>query len=233
MLLYNTYAADPRHTFRTVTLRGRRKDCVACGDRPTLTEKGLAQITADAIARGGLDYRAFCGVVEDLALLADDRRVDAETFFDTYDAHHHDKQPLAQGLVVVDVREPHEYELGPQVAGSVNIPLTQILRSGGAALDELLGHGAVGRERHDDTDAANQDPPAADRRPPPVYFVCQRGNDSQVAAQRLIERVEMDGQEPTDTPAAASTGKGNLGWIGDVKGGFLAMERYAQNLQRE
>jgi len=129
---------------------------------------------------------------------------------------------------VVDVREPHEYELGAKVAGSVNIPLTQILRSGGAALDELLGGQGDGRRMVDRAFLIDKSD-----HPPPVYFVCQRGNDSQVAAQRLIERVEMDSQETTDKSAGASTGKGNLGWIGDVKGGFLAMERYAQTLQRE
>jgi rhodanese-related sulfurtransferase len=58
--------------------------------------------------------------------------------------------------------------------------------------------------------------------PPSVYFVCQRGNDSQIAAQKLIESVQAE----TAGVDQASRGRRKWGWIGDVKGGFLAMERH-------
>ncbi|KAI1614105.1 molybdopterin biosynthesis protein MoeB [Exophiala viscosa] len=179
MLLYNTYAADPKGMFRTITLRGRRKDCLACGDD-------------EALAKKGLDYQAFCGVVEDVKVLDDERRIDAADLL----------RGGKPGLVV-DVREEHEYELGTKVDGSVNIPISKILRLGGGAFDEL-------ERLRDGTEQ--------ERGSIPVYFVCQRGNDSQIAAQKLIERVRADN---------GSESMSKWGWIGDVKGGFLAMEKFA------
>lgn len=299
MLLYNTYAADPRSMFRTITLRGRRKECVACGDVAALARKGLSRITAETIALGRLDYQAFCGVMEDVKVLDEGMRVDAKDFL-AGEKH---------GLVV-DVREEHEYELGTKVDGSVNIPISKILRSGGGAFDELErlrneragpdlqspisrtgpDAGMVNNKRHvpvmkgdvlghqqgewaqppsllengvgPDAEMVNQEThiPLSDGvssdggmvnteshipvtrqkesdfpEPPqqkqqreeeehesssmPVYFVCQRGNDSQIAAQRLIERVGT-------TDGDGSTSSSRWGWIGDVKGGFLAMERF-------
>ncbi|KAK4936877.1 glycerol-3-phosphate dehydrogenase [Elasticomyces elasticus] len=300
MLLYNTYAADPKGMFRTITLRGRRKDCLACGDSEALAKKGQSRITAETIARGRLDYQAFCGVMEDVKVLDDESRVDATDFLGG-------ENP---GLVV-DVREEHEYELGTKVEGSVNIPISRILRLGGGAFDELerlrgspagpgvqssgsrtgpdggmvdneshiptmngpdrgtinqethiseihsgihettvRGGGMVNQETHvpvsegvspdggmlspeshipltRQSESDFPDPPQEvqtregaeqQRDSTPVYFVCQRGNDSQIAAQRLIERVRADN---------GSESKSIWGWIGDVKGGFLAMEKFA------
>jgi rhodanese-related sulfurtransferase len=297
MLLYNTYAADPRTMFRTITLRGRRKECVACGDDEALARKGLSRITVETITLGRLDYQAFCGVMEDVKVLDDGKRVDAKAF-------------LASGKhgLVVDVREEHEYELGTKVDGSVNIPISKILRLGRGAFDQLerlrdgwaepdlqstisrirpdrgmvndekhvpvkqggvledrqqelaqplrLAENGVGpdagmvnqethipvsdgvgsdggmvntdshipvtRQKESDFPEPSQEIQAREEEeqepsPMPVYFVCQRGNDSQIAAQRLIERVRT-----RDGPASSST----WGWIGDVKGGFLAMERF-------
>lgn len=64
-----------------------------------------------------------------------------------------------------------------------------------------------------------------------VYFVCQRGNDSQLAAQKLLERIqaeqEQEEQEDDRPPPPARDKRPWAGaWIGDVKGGFEAMERH-------
>jgi molybdopterin/thiamine biosynthesis adenylyltransferase/rhodanese-related sulfurtransferase len=151
MLLYNTWAADPRSVFRTITLRGRRKDCLACGDDETLVQKNLRRITADVISEGRLDYRAFCGVAEDVSLLGEENRIDAREFLQEHarqhHGHHHShrggegererKRKRKRKHIVVDVREEHEFELGSKVSGSVNIPLSKILRHGDAAFDQL------------------------------------------------------------------------------------------------
>ena len=55
----------------------------------------------------------------------------------------------------------------------------------------------------------DEDRSSTDAGTEPVWFVCQRGNDLQIAAQKLMER---DGESPKR-------------WIGDVRGGFVAMER--------
>lgn len=142
MLLHNTYATDPRNMFRTITLRGRRKDCVACGDDEQLAKKGLSRTTAGVVSQGRLDYQAFCGVEEDVKVLGDDRRINATEFLETYPRHgrRHHRGKRKRKHLVVDVREEHEFELGPKVRDSVNIPLSRILRHGGSAFDELELH---------------------------------------------------------------------------------------------
>ena len=139
MLLYNTFASDPRSTFRTITLRGRRKDCLTCGDDDVLANKGLSRITADVISQSHLDYQAFCGVLEDVNVLGEENRISAAEFLEKYAQVRRGQQSgkRKRRHVVVDVREEHEFELGAKVAGSVNVPLSRILRNGGGAFDGL------------------------------------------------------------------------------------------------
>lgn len=391
MLLYNTFAADPRNQFRTITLRGRRKDCLACGDDEVLAAKNLTRITAESIAEGRMDYVAFCGVLQDVKVLGEQNRVEAKDFLRMQQQqrqHWRDREDgdgygdrsagghigkrkrgsrlrsRAQGLVV-DVREEHEVELGPKVNGSVNIPLSRILRHGGKAFDDLPAHidraradgdvtisegfsegrkggmideethvpiaisrpminaksdvsvnprfgGMVDEETHIPTTSSVQDSRGEDinagqtssvkdgldvengalvdqeshipvtatdrdaypQRPVvpqeasnqfshdeqsrntdnfareeeertddedngwPVYFVCQRGNDSQIAAQKLMERIraEENENEAEDEVGSAVGKNGSVsgaqkrprpwGWVGDIKGGFVALERH-------
>lgn len=313
MLLYNTFATDPRHQFRTIILRGRRKDCLACGDDAVLASKNMTRITAESILQGRMDYVAFCGVLEDVRVLGDENRIDASEFLELQHhesakkqrnwcgrgrhASHRRKRPL-----VVDVREEHEVELGPKLQGSVNIPLSRILRHGGRAFDDLHARtlrldmdvlhdttngnlcegrqggmvdqeshipgvtqqqesaaagGMVDQESHIPTAIRGSDAYPQGPLPPlgegdsgdgqlhdydglengggeeedaddeenagwPVYFVCQRGNDSQLAAQKLLERIRAEKEDSNKD----ITGKGHWGWVGDVKGGFVAMERH-------
>ena len=102
---------------------------------------------------------------------------------------------------VVDVREEIEYELGPKVEGSINIPLTRIMRDAEGAFSVLS---------REDPATAGMDETGMNSREK-IYFVCQRGNDSQIAAQKLMN---LDAGVHRDSS-----------WIGDVEGGFLAMER--------
>ncbi|EXJ61334.1 uncharacterized protein A1O5_11892 [Cladophialophora psammophila CBS 110553] len=260
MLLYNTYASDPRSMFRTIGLRGRRKDCITCGDDETLATKGLSKVTAEIISHGRLDYQAFCGVFEDIKLLGEDKRIHARDFLQKHAGAEEQDESGKQKTkpIVVDVREEHEYELGPKVRGSLNIPISQILRHGNRAFD-VLGFGPgpesapemgpdggmVDQEshipvatRHDSFPLkpggqSDQIPPSPARETeenageepkyPSIYFVCQRGNDSQIAAQKLMERIEAEAAMEQETAR-----KRKWGWIGDVKGGFLAMERHAR-----
>lgn len=223
MLLYNTYSADPRGVFRTITLRGRRKDCLACGDDEALARKSLTRITADVIARGSLDYQAFCGVLEDVRVLGKESRIEAGDFLG--------EQRREEKGLVIDVREEHEYELGAKVRGSLNIPLSRILRRGDAFDSLISGGGPVesgfaGQDLNTDLDLDQRER----GQPTSIYFVCQRGNDSQIAAQKLIERIASarQGKPGVDGEIdAAPTTIRSWGWIGDVKGGFVAMERYA------
>jgi adenylyltransferase/sulfurtransferase len=301
MLLYNTYASDPRSMFRTITLRGRRKDCLACGDDEALAKRGLTRITADTIAgKSRMDYQAFCGVVaegdaDNVRLLDDERRIGAREFLEqllSADSSS-DSSPSSSTTsswmarttgrgrpIVVDVREEHEYELGAKVPGSVNIPISRILRTGGGGgggggvFDRLLTRlvelepKVDNVQEEDDKEEEGKEPVPSASASASVYFVCQRGNDSQIAAQKLIEyytkaqaeeaaaqrksnkhktETQIQTQEEAAAAADAAETKATAtaktqtktktttprwAWIGDVKGGFVAMERFASSYSR-
>ncbi|KAL0089918.1 Molybdopterin-synthase sulfurtransferase [Phycomyces blakesleeanus] len=80
--------------FRTMKLRGRKKDCIACGDNPSLTDL--------------IDYAEFCGTADsdksqDLFLLAPHERIKACE----YDAHVRQQKPS----LLLDVRPPVQYDI--------------------------------------------------------------------------------------------------------------------------
>ncbi len=95
-----------RMTFRELKLR-KDPDCPVCGTHPTVTEL--------------IDYEQFCGVAPHQAegtVAADDGREITSTEL---------KARLDRGepLVVLDVREPQEYQIN-RIPGSVLIPLGEL-----------------------------------------------------------------------------------------------------------
>lgn len=155
MLLFSAFGQP---MLRTVGLRRRRKDCLACS----------GQIDKGALESGRIDYVAFCGLQEDPNLLHDDERITASEFTQKILAAN-------QGPVVIDVREKPEFDMGPTVNGSINIPISKILRQD-LSYSALLGDDNQAPEK-DRFDEAN-----------PIYVVCQRGNDSQFAVQKIKEQ---------------------------------------------
>jgi adenylyltransferase/sulfurtransferase len=95
LLLFN--ALDMK--FKELKLR-KNPDCVICGSHPTITKL--------------IDYDAFCGVAEELS---PDLEVTARQLKDWMDQK--------KDIVVVDVREPWEYEIN-HIEGSRLIPLSQL-----------------------------------------------------------------------------------------------------------
>ncbi|MDA4113491.1 MAG: molybdopterin-synthase adenylyltransferase MoeB [Thaumarchaeota archaeon] len=95
LLLFN--ALDMK--FKELKLR-KNPDCVICGSHPTITKL--------------IDYEAFCGVAEELS---PDMEVTARQLKDWMDQK--------KDIVVVDVREPWEYEIN-HIEGSRLIPLAQL-----------------------------------------------------------------------------------------------------------
>jgi adenylyltransferase/sulfurtransferase len=85
--------------FKELKLR-KNPDCVICGPHPTITKL--------------IDYEAFCGVAEELS---PDMEVTARQLKDWMDQK--------KDIVVVDVREPWEYEIN-HIEGSRLIPLAQL-----------------------------------------------------------------------------------------------------------
>ncbi|KIV95074.1 hypothetical protein PV10_02773 [Exophiala mesophila] len=259
MLLYNTFASDPRQQFRTITLRGRRKDCPACGDDEVLTSKGITRVTAETIEQGRLDYVAFCGGVEqEVRVLKDENRIDARMFLDlmSRETEKREEKEEEKEVLVIDVREKHEVELGAKLRGSVNLPMSKILRFDGEKVFEQFEREVIERRRmkgremerkgkksHDEidiqditTEEISGDYVDNDTNNPPgpaLYFVCHRGNDSQIAADKFLQHVQSTRQQEPSS-SNPDTDQPNLNqvdwsWIGDVKGGFTAMEKLEFN----
>jgi adenylyltransferase/sulfurtransferase len=100
LLLFDAW----RMRFRELKLR-KNPECPICGDNPTIKEL--------------IDYEEFCGINQQSQV--------AQTTMDTITATEL-KQRLDQGedIQIIDVREPHEYEIG-QIPNSTLIPLGQVL----------------------------------------------------------------------------------------------------------
>ncbi|MBA3310809.1 MAG: ThiF family adenylyltransferase, partial [Nocardioidaceae bacterium] len=96
-----------------------RKDpgCAICGDNPTVTEL--------------IDYDAFCGAISDEAA---DAAADSTISVATLETWLKERDDNERDFVLVDVREPNEYEIN-QIPGAVLIPKGEFLS--GAALGQL------------------------------------------------------------------------------------------------
>jgi len=101
-----------------------RKDpnCALCGENPTVT--------------GLIDYDYFCGAVSDEAA---DAAADATISVKQLAAMLEEREEGARDFVLVDVREPNEYEIN-KIPGSVLIPKGEFLN--GNALGALADLGA-------------------------------------------------------------------------------------------
>jgi adenylyltransferase/sulfurtransferase len=96
-----------------------RKDpnCALCGDNPTVT--------------GLIDYETFCGAISDEAA---DAAADATISVSTLEHWLKERENGDRDFVLVDVREPNEYEIN-KIPGSVLIPKGDFLN--GSALEQL------------------------------------------------------------------------------------------------
>ena len=92
-------------------------DCALCGDNPTVTEL--------------IDYETFCGAVSEEAA---DAAVGSTISVVQLEHMLKERDERARDFVLVDVREPNEYEIN-KVPGSVLIPKGEFLN--GNALEQL------------------------------------------------------------------------------------------------
>jgi len=112
LMVYDALAME----YRTL---GVRKDpgCAVCGENPTVTEL--------------IDYEDFCGGISDEAA---DAAVDATISVATLETWLKERENGDRDFVLVDVREPNEYEIN-KIPGSVLIPKGEFLD--GSALGRL------------------------------------------------------------------------------------------------
>ncbi|MGH3446795.1 MAG: adenylyltransferase/sulfurtransferase MoeZ [Nocardioidaceae bacterium] len=102
--------------YRKLTVR-KDPSCAICGDNPTVTEL--------------IDYETFCGAVSDEAAEA---AADSTISVGTLEHWLKERENGERDFVLVDVREPNEYEIN-KIPGSVLIPKGEFLS--GEALEQL------------------------------------------------------------------------------------------------
>jgi adenylyltransferase/sulfurtransferase len=103
-------------TYRAMKVR-KDPNCVLCGDNPTVT--------------GLIDYEAFCGALSDEAAEAViDSTISVATLKEMLDARDRGEDDF----LLIDVREPNEYEI-VAIPGAVLIPKNEFLL--GSALTQL------------------------------------------------------------------------------------------------
>ncbi|KAI6607754.1 Urmylation protein [Pyricularia oryzae] len=162
LLLFSAPPDGSPAGFRSVRMRGRRKDCFACGEKSALSLATLRE--------GGLDYVQFCGGSrKPVALLKSEERVSAEQLnaLLQQQAGEHGKP------VLLDVREREHFEIA-NIPGAINIPFSKTQNPGA-------------RHNAEDTPKLDWLPDGVADGHSPVYVVCRVGNDSQTVARQLKE----------------------------------------------
>ena len=156
LLLFSAYGSQP---FRSVRLRSRRPNCMACSATPLVSLQSLLS--------GSLDYVQFCGVTQPSQLLCEVERISAEHLKTLIDRR-------ASDYLLVDVREKVQYDIC-HLAGSVNVPIS----------DLTAGKASLATPANAQNAALCWFPSG----PPetPIYVVCRLGNDSQLAVRRFKE----------------------------------------------
>ena len=132
--------------FRTMKIRGRNPKCQVCGDNPTITDVK------------DFDYDTFCQTkcsATGAIVLPEANEISIDDF-------HKLRQDTSGDLCVVDVREPHQFEV-TSLPGSINIPWVDVP-------DSMERLSAL---------STNHDT---------VYLMCRRGNDSKEATNYLLTK---------------------------------------------
>ncbi|XWX02366.1 hypothetical protein V2A60_010403 [Cordyceps javanica] len=191
MLIFSSMADT---MFRTVRIRGRRDDCLACSGREDA-------LTLEQM-RSSLDYVQFCGVARPVRLLKPTERVRASEYARV-------AADRASPHLLIDVREREHFGLS-SIPGAVNVPISQLMRArvgGGGGGGSGSGSGLAADAAEAQVAAAPNWMPADLPHSAPIYVVCRVGNDSQVAAQKLKELgLDRNGER----------------FVGDIDGGLRA-----------
>jgi adenylyltransferase/sulfurtransferase len=112
LMIYDALAME----YRTLRVR-KDPDCAVCGEHPTVTEL--------------IDYDDFCGAISEEAA---DAAVDSTISVTTLEGWLKERENGDRDFMLVDVREPNEYEIN-QIPGSVLIPKGEFVE--GSALGKL------------------------------------------------------------------------------------------------
>lgn len=103
MLIFSAMSSPP---FRSLRMRGKRKNCVSCSSEPVITRNSLLS--------GSLDYVQFCGLAEPVNILSSAERIGPAAFRDEH-------EKVDPNHVLIDVRDEPQYGIC-SLPDSINIP---------------------------------------------------------------------------------------------------------------
>ncbi|PAA84720.1 hypothetical protein BOX15_Mlig022145g1 [Macrostomum lignano] len=163
-------------SLRCVAIRKRSPGCEVCGREPRIVDVR------------SVDYEAFCGLpacdlVTPRTPLPGQTRISATEFAKVYNAAGSSPTEQRSPRLLLDVRPECEFAIC-RLRGSLNVPLSRLAQPVGKsllaeALQPLL-----------DSSLAAGDASFCDKdKLLPVYVICRRGNDSQVAVRILQEQL--------------------------------------------
>lgn len=148
--------------WRSLKMRGKRKGCVACGEEEDVKAAGGEKITAEKLKEGLVDYVAFCGGAAGSSVHLLERDQRVTV----------EEARQRMGLVV-DVRDETQFGICA-LKGSVNVPFESWY--GDELPEKVKEVVAEAREKEDI----------------PVYLLCRFGNDSQLAAKRVLAKAGLE-----------------------------------------
>lgn len=111
MLMYSAFASPP---FRSIKIRGRRANCVACSSDPALRE-----ISPEALQARKIDYATFCGLSNTQDILGADARMEPERLADLL------RKQSGEECFLLDTRDRTQFDIC-HLPGSINIPLEKV-----------------------------------------------------------------------------------------------------------
>ncbi|GAA5890760.1 hypothetical protein JCM6882_000647 [Rhodosporidiobolus microsporus] len=216
---------SPTSPYRTIKTRARKPTCLACGTFPspspvTLSNSESTSLSApaDPPSTPSSRWSAFLssptgswpGWVDPLcelpgvgALAAASGRADERIRVQEL------KEVLGAGGRVVDTRPAAEFGIA-SVAGSVNIPFSQLLRNPALALPAAFSPSSQNITSTSSAPASNSADPSR------ITFICRRGNDSLLAARAVKRYLASQG---TDVDGVR---------VDDVVGGVTAWAKEAE-----
>ena len=154
MLLFSAYS-NPY--FRSIRLRGKRPNCVACSKQHVpIEDTSLLKLN---------DYTSFCGVKNPVDLLDPQERIGPK-----------EMQQLQQdgnSPLILDVRETTQFDIC-HIDGSINIPYSSIE-------SDWNDSAKVSQDLSDAFSHLNAD----FKHNTPIHVMCRFGNDSQLVVRKL------------------------------------------------
>ena len=160
LLLYSAYSNPP---FRSIKLRGKRKECPSCSDTATITEESFKSAS--------MDYNTFCASTSPAPPI-NTTRISPKEYSKVREA------ATDSPHILVDVREKVQFDLC-HLKGSLNLPFSEISRDPEASVDRL--DDSV-RKKDKNASMVEKGGGGEGGGAAALYLICRFGNDSQLAA---------------------------------------------------